>query len=132
MKLDSESGMITGCAEEEGDYRVRVKMRNGLGKDEKNVCISIKKNGAGLTPLMGWSSWNAYARFVTQDDIMKAANLLLKTGLSSFGYQYVNLDSPWQGEYGGKYNAIMPNGRFTDMHGMCRHIHSLGLKVDIY
>lgn len=61
-----------------------------------------------------------------------SARLLVESGIADYGYEYVNLDSGWQKEYGGKYNAIMPNHKFPDMKKMCDMVHSLGLKCGIY
>lgn len=96
------------------------------------MVIKICRGGVCQTPLMGWTSWNAFKSTVTQADIERQAQALVESGLASFGYQYVNLDSTWQGEYGGAYNAVMPNEKFPDMKKMCDTIHSLGLKCGIY
>jgi alpha-galactosidase len=64
--------------------------------------------------------------------VLQTAELMVSTGLFSYGYQYVNIDSSWQGEYGGKFNAILPNDKFPDMAQLYSRIHELGLKRGIY
>jgi len=54
------------------------------------------------------------------------------SGLMQYGYTFINIDDGWQGQRGGKYNAIMPNEKFPDMKGLVDYIHSLGLKAGIY
>ena len=61
------------------------------------------------TPPMGWNSWNAWRHWVDDARIRSAAEALVKTGLAARGYSYVNIDSCWQGERGGKHGAIQPN-----------------------
>ncbi len=53
-------------------------------------------NGLGLTPQMGWNSWNKFGCNINEDLIKKTADLLVSTGLAQKGYKYVNLDDCWQ------------------------------------
>ena len=57
---------------------------------------------------------------------------MMDSGICEYGYSYVNIDSGWQKEYGGEFDAIMPNDKFPDMKKMCDKIHSYGLKCGIY
>ena len=61
-----------------------------------------------------------------------ALEKMLSLGICEYGYSYINIDSGWQGKYGGKHDAIMPNHKFNDMKGFCDKIHSHGLKCGIY
>ena len=127
-----DNGIITGKVKKEGNYQVVFTAENELGKCSKNVTFEIKENNILLTPLMGFTSWNAFGTKVSQEKMLKTAHKLVSSGITEYGYSYVNLDSGWQKEYGGKYDAIMPNEKFPDMKGMCDEIHSLGLKCGIY
>jgi len=60
------------------------------------------------------------------------AKRMLELGLAEYGYSYINTDSGWQGEYGGEFDAIMPNEKFPDMKGMCQRLHDMGFKCGIY
>ena len=46
-------------------------------------------NGLGLTPPMGWSSWNVYAGGVDEAKIVGTIRAM--AGLAPFGYEYVNI-----------------------------------------
>ena len=85
-----------------------------------------------LTPPMGWNSWNCYGPEITQEKIKIQAKALVSSGLKKHGYVYVNIDDGWQGERGGKYNAIQGNPKFPDIQDLCDYLHDLGLKVGIY
>lgn len=50
-------------------------------------------NGLGLTPQMGWNSWNHFACNVNQDVIMQTIDYLVSTGLKDVGYNYVVMRS---------------------------------------
>lgn len=92
----------------------------------------MDKNKVALTPPMGWNSWNCYGMTISQEKVKIQADVLVSGGLNKHGFIYVNIDDGWQGERGGKYNAIQPNEKFPDIKGLCDYVHSLGLKIGIY
>lgn len=59
------------------------------------ACLTLD-NGVGLTPPMGWNSWNHFGCKINEDLIKQTADLLVSTGLAAKGYKYVNLDDCWQ------------------------------------
>lgn len=133
LSLDAETGIVTGTAPKKaGEYPLLLRVGNPLGSAEKAVCLRIAPDGACITPLLGWTSWNAFRNGITQEKISGAADLLARTGLAQYGYQYVNIDSGWQGEYGGTLDAIQPKAEFPDMKSLADHVHNLGLKLGIY
>lgn len=56
-------------------------------------------NGLGITPQMGWNSWNHFGCGINEALIKKTADQLVATGLAAKGYKYVNLDDCWQVKY---------------------------------
>lgn len=52
-------------------------------------------NGLGLTPPMGWNSWNKFACKIDEALIKQTADMIIKSGLADLGYKYVNLDDCW-------------------------------------
>ncbi len=130
--LTLRDGIVTGCVEQAGDYTVRFTARNRLGRAEKRVTFEIGEGTLLPTPLLGFASYNAFGADVTQEQMIDTAERMVRSGISEFGYSYVNTDSGWQCCYGGKYDAIQPNKKFPDMAQMCDRIHALGLKAGIY
>lgn len=131
MILDSTTGCITGSAAA-GEYRVRIAANNSLGTDTGEMTLLVKGDGLCQTPLLGWTSWNAFRNTVSDSSIRETARLMAETGLADYGYRYVNIDSGWQGEYGGVYDAVQPNEKFPDMKALADYVHSLGLCIGIY
>lgn len=130
--IDGTSGIISGQIEREGEYSITVRAENSLGADEKNVRLEIGRNKVCRTPLLGWTSWNAFRQHVSHKNITETARLLVGTGLADHGFQYVNIDSGWQGVYGGEHDAITASPAFPDMKATVDVIHSYGLKAGIY
>ena len=126
------NGIIRGQAEKEGEWTVALRVENRLGSAAKKLCIKIQKDHLLLTPLMGWTSWNACCVSVTQEMVRNAAHKLKELGLADFGYSYINIDSCWQGHRDTFTSPLMPNKRFPEMGELVRQIHQLGLKVGIY
>lgn len=130
--LSLHGHIITGKVRAAGVYRVVLTAENALGRAEKTLTLEIEDNHVLLTPLLGFTTWNAFASRVTQEDVIRTAHNLEKHGLSEYGYRYVNLDSGWQLEYGGEFDAIQPNPKFPDMKAMTDTLHALGFKCGIY
>ena len=127
-----ENGIITGKINLEGKYAVTLTAENTLGKTKKQVTFEIYPGKILLSPLMGFTSWNAYGVNVSQEKMLASAKKMVKLGISEYGYSYVNTDSGWQGQYGGEFDAVQPNKKFPDIKGMCDEIHAMGLKCGIY
>ena len=52
-------------------------------------------NGLGLTPPMGYSSWNDCASEVTEARIKQVTKHMISTGLAAKGYIHINVDEGW-------------------------------------
>lgn len=130
--LSLSGAVISGTTDAVGEHELTLRASNAEGECEARVTLRIGERCLLLTPLMGFTSWNAFGHYVTQEKIEHTAERMAELGLGEYGYCYVNTDSGWQGEYGGKYDAIMPNASFPDMKGMCDKIHSLGFHAGIY
>ena len=130
--LTLEGNILSGAVEEAGNYTVTLVAENALGRTAKQLTLEIRPGNVLVTPLLGFTSWNAFGAAVTQQDLEDMAEKLVQLGITEYGYSYVNLDSGWQEAYGGEYDAVMPNTKFPDLKAMTDRIHSLGLKCGIY
>ncbi len=131
--FDPVSGRFSGRPEREGDFPVRVIAFNVHGEDVKDFTLRVHPDKIGLAPLLGWTSWNAFRTDFDQEKILRTARALIKTGLAARGYNYINIDSGWQGCTRDKETkALDTNYRFPDMASMVREIHELGLHAGIY
>lgn len=88
-------------------------------------------NGLGLSPPMGWNSWNHYHCNVTDKDLRNQADAIISKGLDKHGYEYVNVDDCWASSRD-KHGNIIPNKKFPNMTALVEYIHSKGLKFGIY
>ncbi|KAH9746887.1 alpha-galactosidase 1 [Citrus sinensis] len=61
------------------------------GSDRRNLL----SNGLGLTPPMGWNSWNHFHCQINEKIIRETADVFVSSGLSNLGYKYVNIDDCW-------------------------------------
>lgn len=142
LKLDPDTGRITGQLEKKGEFIVILRAQNLIGRDEKKFRI-VCGDQIALTPPMGWNSWNCFAGAVTEDRVKRAADAMVKSGLINHGWTYINVDDFWQnhrdstdpslrGPFRYANGVIVPNSRFPDMKGMADYIHGLGLKAGLY
>lgn len=142
LQLDAQTGRIIGSLQERGEYAVTLHAKNALGEAKrpfKIVCGST----IGLTPAMGWNSWNCFASAVTADHVMAAADQMVSTGLINHGWTYINIDDFWevnkdsqdptlQGPHRDAQGVILPNPRFPHMKQLADYVHDKGLKIGLY
>nr|KJB31913.1 hypothetical protein B456_005G214100 [Gossypium raimondii] len=95
---------------------------------------SMLTNGIGLTPPMGWNSWNHFGCDVDEKMVKETADALVSTGLSKLGYVYVNIDDCWAEIARDDKGNIMPkNSTFpSGIKALADYVHSKGLKLGIY
>jgi alpha-galactosidase len=93
--------------------------------------VSANSNLAAQTPPMGWNSWNYFDVRVTDQDIRKAADQIVASGMRDAGYTYINIDDTWEGERDAN-GVLHTNSKFPDMSGLADYVHSKGLKIGIY
>lgn len=131
LKLDPNTGVITGNVEKRGLHTVTITAKNAFGATRRKIRI-VADNEISLTPAMGWNSWNCWGSDVNAEKIRQSAQAMAASGLMDHGWTYVNIDDGWQGLRGGPYHAIQGGTNFPDMKGLCDAIHGLGLKIGIY
>ena len=142
LSLDKNTGRITGVVASPGDHVVTLSAKNKLGQAKRTLRI-VCGDTIGLTPPMGWNSWNCFAAAVTAEKVKAAADALVDSGLINHGWSYINIDDFWQvhrdsadptlqGPRRDAEGRILPNPRFPDMKSLADYVHSLGLKIGLY
>jgi hypothetical protein len=130
LTLDAKTGIITGVANQKGDYPVTLTVTNSLGNKTKTLTISIGDK-IGLTPALGWNSWNAWGLSVN-DEKVKISAKEMSEKLGAYGWNYINIDDGWEAENRAADGAIVANSKFPDMKGLTDYVHGLGLHTGIY
>jgi len=139
LKLDSQTGIITGKLDKKGIFEVNLIAQNAKGKTSKKLKINCGDRIV-LTPTMGWNSWNCFGLEVSADKVKRAADALVKSGLADHGWSYINIDDSWQYNRDSKNHPkmrdekgfIILNPKFPDMKGLADYVHQNGLKMGIY
>jgi alpha-galactosidase len=142
LKIDPQTGIITGMLSKAGTYVVTLGAKNAKGVATKELRI-VCGDRISLTPPMGWNSWNCFAGEVSSDKVKRAADAMVKSGLINHGWTYINIDDFWQnhrdskdqsirGDFRDADGNIVPNSRFVDMKGLADYVHGLGLKIGLY
>ncbi|HVS93490.1 MAG TPA: putative Ig domain-containing protein [Mucilaginibacter sp.] len=130
LKLDKGTGIITGVVNEKGDYPVVFTVSNKLGSNSKKFTIKIG-DLIGLTPALGWNSWNAWGLSVNDQKVRISARQMADK-LSAHGWAYINIDDGWEAPQRNADGTISPNQKFPDMKALTGYVHSLGLRMGIY
>jgi alpha-galactosidase len=91
--------------------------------------------GVAEKPYLGWSSFSQQtisSNFLTQANIEAQSDALLASGLQSHGFNYINMDSGWQGSFDTNGRPIPNTAIFPDITALVTHIHQNGQKAGIY
>ena len=88
----------------------------------------------GLTPPMGWNSWNTFTWDINEELIRDVADLFVSEGYKDAGYEYIVIDDCWSlKERDSKGNLVPDPEKFpSGMKALADYIHSKGLKFGIY
>jgi alpha-galactosidase len=91
-------------------------------------------NGLGLTPQMGWNSWNHFACDINEKLIQATADALISTGLAKAGYKYLNLDDCWEASTRDSNSRLWghPDTFPSGMKALGEYIHEKDLMYGIY
>ncbi|WP_428329964.1 putative Ig domain-containing protein [Mucilaginibacter sp.] len=130
LTVDAGTGIISGVVSQKGEYPVVITVHNSLATKTKKFTISIGDN-IGLTPALGWNSWNAWGLTVNDQKVRTSAKAFADK-LSAHGWNYINIDDGWEAAQRQPNGEITPNEKFPDMKGLTDYIHSIGLKMGIY
>ncbi|MCX6898343.1 MAG: NPCBM/NEW2 domain-containing protein [Verrucomicrobia bacterium] len=147
LRLDAETGIITGNAPARGGHTVTFRARNRYGSATRAFKI-VSGDTLALTPPMGWNHWYAHYNRVTDVMMREAADVMVRTGMADVGYSYVNIDDCWMnapsadlrrptdplrvGPFRDAAGNIIPNKHFPNMRALTDYIHAKGLKAGIY
>jgi alpha-galactosidase len=142
LTLDPASGIIRGTIAARGRYPVTFTARNAAGSASKAFTF-VAEGQLALTPAMGWNSWNAYGRAVSDSLARAAADAMVSKGLIDHGWTYVNLDDGWErsarqtdslfeGPVRAPDGTMLTNRKFPDMKALGDYVHAKGLKFGIY
>jgi alpha-galactosidase len=95
--------------------------------------IDALDNGLGLTPQMGWNSWNHFACNINEEIISETIQALSTSPLRKAGYEYVNIDDCWAVNRTADGKILVDSKTFSKGIGSLADLaHSKGLKFGVY
>lgn len=88
----------------------------------------------GMTPALGWNSWNTFTWDINEDLIKETADSLVKNGYKDAGYEYIVIDDCWSlRERDAQGNLVADPKKFPNgMKAVADYIHGKGLKFGMY
>lgn len=92
-------------------------------------------NGLGLTPAMGYNTWNDLGKKLNEQTLRTRADAMVDSGLRDAGYIYFNLDDGWQSsERNATTQRLHANPELfpSGMPALVSYVHSKGLLFGIY
>jgi alpha-galactosidase len=92
-------------------------------------------NGVAHKPYLGWSSFSQQtldSNYLTQANMITQSDALASSGLQAHGFEYINMDSGWQGSFDANGRPTPNLAIFPDIKALIDHIHKNGQKAGIY
>ncbi len=88
----------------------------------------------GLTPPMGWNSWNTFTWEISDKLIREAADAMADSGLKEAGYEYIVIDDCWSEKQRDSNGRLVPDHwKFPEgIKSVADYVHGKGLKFGIY
>ena len=88
----------------------------------------------GLTPPMGWNSWNTFTEEINEKVVKESADIIVESGLFDAGYEYVVIDDCWSLKERDKDGRLQadPEKFPSGMKAVADYVHSKGLKFGMY
>lgn len=149
LKLDPQTGIITGALAKTGTFAFTVDAENSAGKASKKMRI-VCGDALALTPPMGWNSYDAYGDSVRESEMLTNAEWL-QEHLQPLGWDTIVVDFRWYDQLASD-KPQNPRGDLIDEYGRCipapnrfpsatngvgfkalaDQIHAMGLKFGIH
>jgi hypothetical protein len=118
-----------------GELGAALEMALTLGSQLIAPQSSIAQvNGVGQRPYLGWSTFSEQtlnSSFLTQANITTQSDALAASGLQAHGFDYINIDSGWQGSFDANGRPIPNTTTFPNITALVEHIHHNSQKAGI-
>ncbi len=90
------------------------------------------ENGLALTPPLGWSSWYAFRKDVSQQLILETLQAMEDRGVTAAGYDTLWIDDGMLKPSRDHNGKLMPADSFPDIMGLANTVHRRGKKIGYY
>jgi alpha-galactosidase len=139
LALASDTGIVSGTTPAAGSYPVTVTVTSSAGSVSAAFTF-VSGNTIGLTPPVGWNSYDSYGASITESEVLAQAQAI-RTSLQPYGWNTVVIDYRWYDPQ----DHIDANGRYlpstdkypsaTGSNGfkpLADKVHALGLGFGIH
>lgn len=132
LEWNSRRKLVEGLIDSVGDYTYTVVVD---GKYRVPVHLTVSRDLALPTPMMGWMSWNTVLGNVSESVMRETADAFVEKGLRDAGYRWLGIDDDWHCGRERPADGIaapdsirFPNG----MKAVGDYLHDKGFKFGIY
>jgi hypothetical protein len=96
--------------------------------------VAALDNGVGLTPALGFSTWNRFLYGINASLVEELADAMVSTGLVAAGYRYLNLDAGvWLHERDASGNLVANPAKFPGgLAPIAAYLAARGLALGVY
>lgn len=120
----------------EGEYTYTINLTNADNeKTQTKVRLIVSNFLQSPTPMMGWLTWNWFARAISHDKMVNIAKGMQKYGLIDAGFNTIVLDDAWAEQSSDKAALTFDRNKFPKgISGLKSELKTINskLKVGIY
>ncbi|HEY5345267.1 MAG TPA: putative Ig domain-containing protein, partial [Verrucomicrobiae bacterium] len=119
LKLDSQTGIITGMLANKGEFTFTASAKNSAGAATAKIKIACGDSLA-LTPPMGWNSYDCFGDNVVESEVLANAHYIAEK-MQPLGWDTVVVDYCWSdpgahdNNRNGRANAPLTADKFGRM-----------------
>lgn len=128
---------VAGIApKEEGEYAYTVNLTGADGEEKQTkIRLVVSSHLQSPTPMMGWLTWNWFARAISHDKMVEIAKGMERYGLIDAGFNTIVLDDAWATQESDKAKLTYDPAKFPEgIGGLKTALKAINgkLKIGIY
>lgn len=134
LTFNEKRNLVEGKIAQEGVYTYTVTVSSDGDEVSSPITLTVSSDLQQPVPFMGWLSWNAIERNISETVIKAVADQMEEKGLIEAGYTYLVIDDLWHADARGEGGETLENPtKFpSGMKASADYVHSKGMKFGIY
>ena len=119
-----------------GEYAYTVNLVGADGEEKQaKIWLVVSSHLQSATPMMGWLTWNWFARAISHDKMVEIAKGMERYGLIDAGFNTIVLDDAWAKQESDKAKLTYDPTKFPEgISGLKSALKAINrkLKIGIY
>lgn len=131
---NAERKIVDGVVKQTGEYTYYATVTNGDETATEPIHLTVSDSLPLPVPYMGWMSWNAVQRDISEAIVKQVVELFKSKGLYEVGWNNIMLDDLWHADSRASDGTPRPNAtRFPNgIKAVSDYVHQNGMHFGLY